>query len=242
MQLLTAIKLTSVSTFCALVLAVPTTDGPIAAPAMAKKKCGGDGQRACTIFERPGKPCDTGLTQRARDNFDIGKCIRNYTIVPSSRGSRYRNPPPRYAEVLPIPNVRDDGRYNDHGGATAVKICNRSNTSTIYAAIAYYDWGIYGDKPNWSSAGWWSLRRGQCKEVGLIDDYEVDAPYAGQVYLMAVGGGLAWEGKAAGFCVNRGSEFRIKNADRARCTEENLLYGYEFTVTPGKLNFFDFDG
>lgn len=242
MRHLSAITMVGLAVAVSLTLVVPVTEGPIASVAMAKKKCGGEGQRACTIFERPGKPCDARLTQTTRNNFDLGTCEKNYTIVPGSNETNHRNPPPggNAESYVPPPRARDDGRYNDHGGATAIRVCNNSNTREIYAALGYYDWGIYGDPPNWSSAGWWSLKQGECNEIGLIDDEEY--PYAGQVYLMAVGGGLAWEGNGGSFCVDRGGEFRIKNADRKRCTDENTLYGVEFIVNPGVLNHFDFDG
>ncbi len=118
-------------------------------------------------------------------------------------------------------------------------ICNKSNTREIHAAIAYFDWATYGGRPNWTSMGWWPLQRGECSEIKVPDDGE---PYDGRIYLMAVGGGLAWEGNGGGFCVDRESEFRILDADLARCTEDNTLYGVEFHVTPGQLNYFDFDG
>lgn len=218
-------------------LTIPVTEGPVSSHAHAAKKCGGKGQRACTIFERPGKPCDTGLKQIAPSRLELGTCEKTTTQAPVYNGKPYRNPQPQARS-----RARDHGFYNDHGGATSIKLCNRSNTRTIYAAIGYYDWGIYGDRPNWSSAGWWQLNRGQCKVVGLIDDYQVDAAYEGDVYVMAVGGGLAWEGEGGSFCVDRDRNFRIKNSDRQRCSDENTLYGVEVIVTPGVMNFFDFDG
>lgn len=238
MLLNSKIRSLSLAALLAVMLAVPATEGPSASPAFAAKKCGGKGQRACTIFERPGKPCDAGLTQVAPSRLELGKCKRTTTKVPSQNQTDYRNPAPQQAKG----SARDDGFYNAHGGATAIKLCNRSRTRTIYAAIGYYDWGIYGDKPNWSSAGWWPLDKGQCKSVGLIDDYEVGAPYAGDVYVMAVGGGLAWEGQGGSFCIDRSGDFRIKDADRRRCSDENTLYGFEFIVNPGVVNHFDFEG
>ena len=222
--------------FLAGALTIPVTEGPARSPAHAAKSCGGQGQRACTVFERPGQPCDKGLKQKAKSRLDLGTC-HSTTQAPVYNGRPYRNPPPQARS-----RVRDNGLYSDHGGATSIKLCNRSKTLKIYAAIGYYDWGIYGDRPNWSSAGWWPLNRGQCKVVGLIDDYEAEAAYAGDVYVMAVGGGLAWEGEGGSFCVDRNRDFRIKNSDRQRCSDRNTLYGVELIVTPGVMNFFDFDG
>ncbi|MDG2004102.1 MAG: DUF1036 domain-containing protein [Novosphingobium sp.] len=222
-----------------LLLAVPATQGPVAAPALAAKKCGGDGQRACTVFERPGRPCDAGLKQVAASRLELGRCQRTHTVVP--RAPAYQNPAPdrRRYDRRPPARIVDDGRYNGHGGSTSIELCNKSNTSTLYAAMAYYDWGIYGDAPNWSSAGWWPIKRGRCALIGLIDDHEI--PYSGQVYLMAVGGGKSWEGSDLGFCVDRDGEFRFSNADSRRCTENNILLGTPFTVTPGARNHFDFN-
>ncbi|MFN2099996.1 DUF1036 domain-containing protein [Altererythrobacter sp. MF3-039] len=229
MRRLTVIKFASLAALAATMLSVPATHGPTAAPALAKGKCGGHNQSACTWIERPFKPCNKGLLHVRPNNKTPGTCKR--PMGPGDNATAYQPPV-----------VHDDGFYNDHGGRTAIRLCNKSDTREIYAAIGYYDYGIYGDDENWSSAGWWALRRGECRDIRLIDDIEYGNPYKGSVYLMAVGGGLAWEGNSAAFCVDRDREFRIKNADLVRCSDDNTLYGVEFPVTPGKLNFFDFDG
>ncbi len=49
-----------------------------AASAAARTPCGGDGQRACKVWERPGRPCNKGLVERSRNALDpnAGYCVR----------------------------------------------------------------------------------------------------------------------------------------------------------------------
>ncbi len=49
---------------------IPATAGPSASIAWAKTKCGGLNQRACKIYERPGRPCNKGLVERSSNPLD----------------------------------------------------------------------------------------------------------------------------------------------------------------------------
>lgn len=52
----------------------PVTDGPLATPAFAATNCGGAQQIACTILQRPGRPCDRGVNHSAGGAFHPGWC------------------------------------------------------------------------------------------------------------------------------------------------------------------------
>ena len=59
-------------------IAVPATEGPLRSVALAAGTCGGNNQRACTVFERPGNPCNSGLVEVSKNLLDpkAGRCVR----------------------------------------------------------------------------------------------------------------------------------------------------------------------
>ncbi len=65
-----------VAALAALFLSVPVTEGPLKSVALAAGKCGGLNQKACKIWQRPGRPCNKGLVERSSNPLDpnAGRC------------------------------------------------------------------------------------------------------------------------------------------------------------------------
>ena len=52
----------------------PFTGSPMASPAHAQSQCGGETQRACSVFERPNQPCNRGLRHSRGEGLHPGWC------------------------------------------------------------------------------------------------------------------------------------------------------------------------
>lgn len=114
-------------TFFALttILLLPSTTN-------AQRKCGGEGQRPCKIWERI-PSCNKGL----REHFQLNMCVGERTQVDARTGKH-------------IP--RDTRKM------TEVSFCNRSSRPMIYAALAEFIDDEYG----WVSRGWFRIPSGKC--------------------------------------------------------------------------------
>ncbi len=124
---------------------------------------------------------------------------------------------------------------------TALRMCNRSRTDTIYAAWVWHDWGERKRPKNWRAQGWVRLARGQCERIEF-PHYRNGDPYEDTVYLHATSDNINWGKGDYAFCINR-SDFDHLNADRMACTkrDERLAETFEFNLSPGAENTFNFN-
>ncbi len=118
-----------------IVFSLPST-------ANAQRKCGGEGQRPCKIWERI-PSCNKGL----RENFKLNKCVGQKTQIDAKTEKHI---------------LRDTRKM------TELSLCNRSSAPVIYAALAEY---MGDDDHSWVSRGWFRIPAGQCEKQQLGNGY-----------------------------------------------------------------------
>jgi uncharacterized membrane protein len=107
----------------------------------AQRKCGGEGQRPCKVWERI-PSCNKGLWE----NVQLNMCVGKGTQVDARSGKH-------------IP--RDTRKM------TELSLCNRSSRPMIYSAIAEFIDDEYG----WVSRGWFRIPSGKCVKEAIDLDY-----------------------------------------------------------------------
>lgn len=78
MRILRSAYVFAFAVVAAAIMPVPASHGPFASPALAAPRCGGVNQRACKVYERPGRPCNGGLVEVTSNPLDpnAGRCVR----------------------------------------------------------------------------------------------------------------------------------------------------------------------
>lgn len=145
--------------------------------------------------------------------------------------------PPRQ----PPPAPPADGYGSGDAQFTALRMCNRSRTDTIFAAWVWHDWGENRRPKNWRAQGWIKLARGQCEQIEF-PHYRNGDPYEDTVYLHATSDTVNWGRGEYSFCVHR-SDFDHVDSDKMACTasEERLAETFEFDLEAGAENTFNFN-
>lgn len=153
------------------------------------------------------------------------------------RDTAQRQPPPREAPPVPPSNGYGSGEAQ----YTALSMCNRSSTETIYAAWVWYDWGERKRPKNWRAQGWIRLARGQCERIEF-PHYRNGDPYEDTVYLHATSDSINWGKGDYAFCLHP-SDFDHLGADKMACTgrDQWLAETFEFQLNPGAENRFNFN-
>ncbi|MEL6874109.1 MAG: DUF1036 domain-containing protein [Pseudomonadota bacterium] len=150
--------------------------------------------------------------------------------------ARRNQPPPRQAPPPPSAGYgRGEAQY------TALSMCNRSRTDTIYAAWVWHDWGENRRRKNWRAQGWIRLPRGRCERIEF-PHYRNGDPYEDTVYLHATSDNVNWGKGDYAFCMHP-SDFDHLGADRMACTGQDqwLAETFEFELKPGMENTFNFN-
>ncbi|GAB5483382.1 MAG: hypothetical protein Pars92KO_31390 [Parasphingorhabdus sp.] len=124
---------------------------------------------------------------------------------------------------------------------TALSMCNRSRTDTIYAAWVWHDWGENRRRKNWRAQGWIRLPRGRCERIEF-PHYRNGDPYEDTVYLHATSDRVNWGKGNYAFCLHP-SDFDHLDADKMACTgrDQWLAETFEFRLDPGVENTFNFN-
>lgn len=145
--------------------------------------------------------------------------------------------PPRQ----PPPAPPADGYGSGEAQYTALRMCNRSQTNTIYAAWVWHDWGERRRPKNWRAQGWIRLNRGQCERIEF-PHYRNGDPYEDSVYLHATSDNIKWGRGEYSFCVRR-SDFDFLDSDKIPCKAngERVAEMFEFDLHPGSENTFNFN-
>ncbi|MEZ5921678.1 MAG: DUF1036 domain-containing protein [Parvularculaceae bacterium] len=78
MSILRSAFVLSLALVTATIMPVTISHGPLASSALAAPRCGGENQRACKVYERPGRPCNGGLVEVTSNPLDpnAGRCVR----------------------------------------------------------------------------------------------------------------------------------------------------------------------
>ncbi|MEO9635386.1 MAG: DUF1036 domain-containing protein [Parasphingorhabdus sp.] len=141
----------------------------------------------------------------------------------------------------PPPGPPSTGNGRGEAQYTALSMCNRSRTDTIYAAWVWHDWGERKRPKNWRAQGWISLPRGSCERIEF-PHYRNGGPYDGTVFLHATSDGVNWGKGDYAFCMHP-SDFDYLSADRMACTapDQWLAETFEFRLNPGAENRFNFN-
>ncbi|MEP3224343.1 MAG: DUF1036 domain-containing protein [Parasphingorhabdus sp.] len=154
-------------------------------------------------------------------------------------GRKSVRPPDPPQQSRPAPPSNGYGR--GQAEYTALQMCNRSRTDTIYAAWVWHDWGENRRPKNWRAQGWIKLRRGQCERVEF-PHYRNGDPYEDTVYLHATSEHIKWGQSDYSFCVHP-SDFDHIESDRMACTArgQRLVRMFEFQLVPAANNNFNFN-
>lgn len=153
------------------------------------------------------------------------------------RDTAQRRQPPRQSPPAPpsTGNGRGEAQY------TALTMCNRSRTDTIYAAWVWHDLGERKRRKNWRAQGWIRLPRGRCEQIEF-PHYRNGDPYEDTVYLHATSDSKNWGKGDYAFCLHP-SDFDHLDADKMACTgrDQWLAETFAFELSPGVENSFNFN-
>jgi uncharacterized membrane protein len=118
---------------------------------------------------------------------------------------------------------------------TILKVCNRTSRPTIDFAIASDRGPAHGGIV---SRGWWSLERGECYDMNLVDAASGNAK-TGHIYLTARSDVATYGYGGGRLCFNPATGTRIDHADTAECARD-LRDTARIEVSPGRTSRFDF--
>ena len=153
------------------------------------------------------------------------------------RDTVQRRQPPRQPPPAPpsMGNGRGEAQY------TALSMCNRSRTDTIYAAWVWHDWGEGKRRKNWRAQGWVRIAQGSCERIEF-PHYRNGDPYDDTVFLHATSDRVSWGKGDYAFCMHP-SDFDHIAADKMACTapDQWLAETFEFRLKPGAENRFNFN-
>lgn len=130
-----------------------------------------------------------------------------------------------------------DGTVKQGGGGggapSKLVMCNTSSHDTLYAAYAY--WDRRPGRKGWTSEGWWTIPRGECKQT-TVPGGPSGRPYSGDIYIYGENNRTTWSGQDARFCIQDGAAFSLTTADKMRCGGGNLkkVSMYKTGIRPGR--------
>ena len=134
------------------------------------------------------------------------------------------------SRVEHLANKRDElqSRVNQLTKNTDVNFCNKTSSTTIDTALAYWNGeGLL-------SRGWWTIEVGECRKISVTQNYQ---GYL-YVYGMHNKGESEWGSGNYSFCVDVVNAFDISKSDKVSCSKENQkkVKMTEFSVSPGTNN------
>ncbi|WP_374791211.1 DUF1036 domain-containing protein [Aerosakkonema funiforme] len=117
-------------------------------------------------------------------------------------------------------------KINELEKYTYVNFCNKTESKTIYTALAFWD----GE--GWRSKGWYVVPPGICQGVSVSEQYR------GNVYVYGEynqGSTYWYTTDTSSFCVDRTNGFNIPKSDKASCSSSNLkrVSMSKLSVSPG---------
>lgn len=123
-------------------------------------------------------------------------------------------------------------RGGGHGQKTTLRMCNRSSSSKVSGAYAY--WDRAPGRRGWTTDGWWTIARGECKQL-TVKGGPSGKPYTGDIYVFGINPSGSWGGDDARFCIDHRENFTFTTADKRSCRGGNLrkVGMTKFAVKPG---------
>lgn len=119
-----------------------------------------------------------------------------------------------------------------HDKPTKLRFCNRSSYAEVSAAYVY--WDRRKGRGGWTSEGWWTIKRGDCKQT-TVPGGPSGRPYSGDVYVFGENNATQWGGKDAHFCINSGKNFTLTTSDKIGCGGVYKKVGMtKLKVSPGE--------
>jgi uncharacterized membrane protein len=117
------------------------------------------------------------------------------------------------------------------GQETTLRMCN--NSSYPWVAATYAFWDRRPGQVGWTSDGWWTINRGECKQVTVNGGPSGNA-YTGDVYIYGEHNTVNWSGSDARFCVED-SAFSFTTSDEMDCSggTRKKVGMDKYTVQPG---------
>jgi uncharacterized membrane protein len=125
------------------------------------------------------------------------------------------------------------GKYIEQSAVWDFVVCNKSDASRIYVAVAYDQGGLTLVQST-ESQGWYPVDKGQCKKI--VSNQRGDNPLYAYATTRTQGGGLVWSGKSRRFCIDQSNAFTVSHLtsnDFRQCEKPNLgVVGFASVPNP----------